>query len=147
MKNENSISIHARRGDYVNNSVYHGISSLAYYKKVIEYIKGTVDDPIFYVFSNDTLLVKENLEVETKEVTYVDWNNNESSYRDLQLMSNCKYNIIANSSFSWWGAFLNSNINKIVISPLKWNNLLVDGEKTVILKEKWVKIDRYGVMH
>lgn len=143
LKEHNSISIHIRRGDYINNSVYEDICTLAYYKKAVEYIYKEVDKPKFYIFSNDIPWVKENF---NNEFIYIDWNEKENSYKDLFLMSNCKHNIIANSSFSWWGAFLNQNKDKIVITPSKWNNIIAKNDKNTIIIDDWIKIDNNGVI-
>jgi hypothetical protein len=81
-------------------------------------------NPVFFVFSNDIHWCKSNLwnPIRDCSVEYIDWNIKENSYIDMQLMSECKHNIIANSSFSWWGAWLNNNPNKIIIAPKKWLN-------------------------
>lgn len=117
----NAVGLHVRRGDYVTNSknAYIGVCSLDYYKIAIEEIKGLVDKPIFFVFSDDISWVKSNLVLNNKAV-FICHNQGNESYNDMRLMSLCKHNIIANSSFSWWGAWLNANPNKIVIAPKKW---------------------------
>jgi hypothetical protein len=145
MNKHNSVSIHIRRGDYINNSIYEDICTLAYYNKAIEYIYNEVDKPIFYIFSNDIPWVKENFK-NNNEFIYIDWNERENSYQDLLLMSNCKHNIIANSSFSWWGAFLNKNKDKIIITPSKWNNIITKNDMNTIIKDDWIKIDNTGVI-
>jgi len=116
MKQENSVSIHIRRGDYVGKRF---IPSLGYYKSAIDLIVQKVDNPIFYVFSDDSEWAAKNVEA-PGQVHYVVHNTQENSYKDLYLMSKCMHNIIANSSFSWWGAWLNSNAHKIVITPAQW---------------------------
>jgi hypothetical protein len=122
MKNENSISMHVRRGDYVYNpynaELYGNICTLEYYNKAINILKGKISNPVFYVFSDDINWIKNNLFIEN--AIYIDWNEGVNSYIDMQLMSCCKHNIIANSTFSWWGAWLNSNEDKIIIAPNKW---------------------------
>lgn len=119
MQNENSVSIHIRRGDY-ENSIFELLDLENYYLKAIELIINEVDSPVFYIFTNDILWTKENfdkLEIKKRIVTL---NSDKQSYMDMILTSNCKHNIIANSSFSWWGAWLNSNPVKKVIAPQKW---------------------------
>lgn len=120
----NSVSIHIRRGDYVDDlsafKIYGGICDKEYYEKAIKIIQDKVHNPKFYVFSNDINWVKSNLTI--NNCIYIDWNKDINSYKDLILMSNCKHNIIANSTFSWWGAWLNSNDDKIVVMPKKWTN-------------------------
>lgn len=118
----NSVSLHIRRGDYVSNpeaASFHGTILLNYYYEAIEYISKNIQNPCFFVFSDDIPWVKDNLKIKYPCV-FVDNNINEDSFFDMYLMSLCKHNIIANSTFSWWGAWLNENKNKIVISPDRW---------------------------
>lgn len=119
IKNFNSVSIHIRRWDYLsgNNLQYHGVCWIDYYKKAITYLEERFTDLSFFFFSDDIEWVKENLPLE--KAHYIDWNIWDSSWQDMQLMSLCKHNIIANSSFSWRGAWLNKNSWKIVIAPQK----------------------------
>jgi hypothetical protein len=124
INNTNSVSLHIRRGDYIKNlETYnkHGLIDLYYYYKAINYIKEHVYNPTFFIFSDDITWAKENLNIELP-VYFIDFNDQTRNYEDLRLMKNCKYNIIANSSFSWWGAWLNDFSNKIVIAPKKWFN-------------------------
>ncbi len=137
IKSNNSVSIHIRRGDYINHPIHGGICDIAYYKKAIKYIKTNVKDPIMYIFSDDIKWCKENLYL--SDANYINWNQGEDSFRDMQLMSECKHNIIANSSFSWWGAWLNNNVNKIVIAPSKWFNDKNMDTKDLLPKE-WRRI-------
>ncbi|GHV54448.1 alpha-1,2-fucosyltransferase [Bacteroidia bacterium] len=120
----NSISIHVRRGDYLNHKIYLEICEKNYYEKAITYMKQILEYPFFFVFSNDINWCKNNLKyaINNSPVEYIDWNINENSHIDMKLMSECKHNIIANSSFSWWGAWLNSNPDKIVVAPKRWLN-------------------------
>lgn len=118
----NAVSIHVRRGDYATNMVTnatHGLCSLDYYQRAIEYIRERVECPHFYIFSDDIRWVRNNLAV-AEPCVYIDHNQGTESYNDMRLMSLCRHNIIANSTFSWWGAWLNSRANKIVIAPHKW---------------------------
>ena len=120
--NSNSVSLHIRRGDYVSNknaTASHGILSLEYYNKAMTHLNGLHQDLKVFIFSDDMNWVKENLKL-TNECVYVDFNTGENSVFDMYLMSQCKHNIIANSSFSWWGAWLNQNPHKTVIAPEKW---------------------------
>jgi Glycosyl transferase family 11 len=118
---ENSVSLHVRRGDYVTNSknAFIGVCSLDYYQTAVEQIKMQVDKPVFFIFSDDINWVKDNLSLDDKAVL-ISHNLGSESYNDMRLMSLCSHNIIANSSFSWWGAWLNANPNKIVIAPKQW---------------------------
>jgi len=120
MKNRNTVSIHVRRGDYIEHPTLGGVCNLKYYLNSIKYIKANVQDPFFIIFSNDIAWCKDSLDLDNS--VYVDWNTGTSSFKDMQLMSLCKNNIIANSSFSWWGAWLNDNNNKIIVCPNKWLN-------------------------
>lgn len=141
-KNMESVSLHVRRGDYLGNNVLGGMTNLKYYKEAISYIENRLKNPIFLVFSNDILWCKNNFG-DKENIIYIDWNKKEESFRDLQLMSLCKHNIISNSTFSWWGAWLNKNPKKIVISPEKWftdKSGLLSNE---INLKKWVKIKNY----
>jgi len=117
----NSVSLHVRRGDYVTNAknIFIGVCPLSYYEETIELIKSRVESPVFFVFSDDMDWLKSNLKLDAKTVL-VNHNSGSESYNDMRLMSVCKHHIIANSSFSWWGAWLNPNPKKIVIAPKKW---------------------------
>jgi hypothetical protein len=117
IKRSESVSIHVRRGDYVEDETVasiHGLCTMDYYKSCILYIQKYVDKPVFFVFSDDIAWCKENFKFLTG-VIFVE--NTESGIEDLQLMKLAKHNIIANSSFSWWAGWLNENSNKIVIAP------------------------------
>ena len=136
----NSVSVHIRRGDYVHHketSSFHGICSDAYYSDAIELIKSKADSIQLFIFSDEPEWVKANMNFNAP-ATYIDNNIGEFSYIDMQLMSLCKHNIIANSSFSWWGAWLNRNPEKIVVAPTKWFN---DSSVNVndIVPEGWRK--------
>lgn len=128
IKNTTSVSVHIRRGDYLNyTNIYGGICTEKYYLAAMNYMEKMLEDIEFFVFSDDLLWCREFLK-SYSNVTYVDANSNLQGYNDLQLMKHCKHNIIANSSFSWWGAWLNAHPDKIVISPDKWlfHNVLPD---------------------
>jgi len=137
---EKSVSIHVRRGDYVTNTQankWHGLLSKDYYYNALDYLKKEtgIKKLYIYVFSDDSVWVKENLPLEGN-ITYVpdDFNPAQS----IILMSKCKNNIIANSSFSWWGGWLNTNEEKIVIAPNKW----LAGSKRHsrdIVPESWIR--------
>lgn len=139
----NSVAIHIRRGDYIDNPILGGLAPLSYYKKAIKKIKEEVVKPNFFIFSNDIKWCKENLELLNEEIYYIDWNKGEKSFRDMQLMSLCKHNIIPNSSFSWWAAWLNENPNKIVIAPEKWFSDESEIPSNDIVPSKWIKIKNY----
>lgn len=136
INNSNSVSIHVRRGDYLKNqNKYGNVCNSPYYKQSIKLIQKSFKEPLFFVFSDDMDWVKNNLKFEN--AVFVSENVGDNSYLDMYLMSFCKANIIANSSFSYWGAFLNKN-SPMVIYPKKWYNnedLAPD-----IFKSKWVGI-------
>jgi len=115
-----SVSVHIRRGDYVTNkdaTEVLGCLSIFYYDYAIQFIRNQISGSHFFIFSDDPEWVKLNMS--TQDSTIIDSNN---ELHDLILMSHCKHNIIANSSFSWWAAWLNNNTDKIVIAPQKWFN-------------------------
>ena len=113
IQNVPSVSIHIRRGDYVKLGL---ACNLDYYYQAISYINSKVEDAHFYIFSDDTAWVKENLKIEAPH-TFVEINDGSTGYCDLELMKNCQHNITANSTFSWWASYLNPNPHKIVLSP------------------------------
>lgn len=140
IKSKNSVSLHVRRGDYVENSKtnqVHGTCSLDYYKKAIEYIKKNVKNPHFFIFSDDIDWCKENIKLRKEESFFVDINSPEKGYFDLELMKNCKHFIIANSSFSWWGAWLSENSKKIIIAPKQWLRSKDEGE---LVPKSWIRL-------
>ena len=141
IKSNNSISIHIRRGDYLqgnNKNIYGNIATIEYYHKAMRIIAEKIQNPVYFVFSNDIGWVKENIEFKN-EAIYIDWNSGKESYKDMQLMSNCKHNIIANSTFSWWGAWLNNNPNKIVIAPKRWiNREDINSDEIELFYEDWI---------
>lgn len=131
-----SVSIHIRRGDYLNTPVLGGICDLAYYKKAVEYISAHVPNPRYFIFSNDIEWCKANLKLDG--AVYVQGNTGAKSYLDMRLMMMCKHNIIANSSFSWWGAWLNNNPDKIVVAPNRWfNGYEGTGD---LIPDDWIKV-------
>lgn len=136
IKQKNSVSLHVRRGDYVKLAHIYGVCDEKYYNQAVQYIQNQITEPHFFLFSDDVEWVRNNI-VLNSPYTIVDINNGEQGFFDLELMKNCSHNIIANSSFSWWGAWLNQNPNKIVVSPEKW---FADGRPSDIICKDWVKI-------
>ena len=134
IKNSHSVSLHVRRVDYLNLKNV-GVLDVDYYMKSVEYIRSNVEKPIFFIFSDDLEWCKNSLGF-LEGCIYVD--RTQTEIDDLKLMSFCQHNIIANSSFSWWGAWLNQNPKKTVIAPKSWllNN---PGSSNVILSD-WVKL-------
>jgi hypothetical protein len=131
-----TVAVHIRRGDYLKHKALGGICDLPYYKNAIKKIEGLVERPLFVIFSDDISWCRENINVEN--VRFVDWNTGEQSFQDMHLMSLCSHNIIANSSFSWWGAWLNANPDKIVISPNKWIHYT---DSMGIVPSEWIKVE------
>ncbi len=137
----NSINIHIRRNDYVTNPItnkVHGTCHLEYYDRCVAHLADSIISPHFFIFSDDPRWVRENLKL-SFPTTYVDHNGPEKNFEDLRLMSQCKHHIIANSSFSWWGAWLSSNPNKIVMAPQKWYNDPAFNNIDLIPKN-WIKM-------
>ncbi len=130
-----SVALHVRRGDYVTDpktAAYHGfVGAGDYYARAVTVIEEKVRDPHLFVFSDDIAWCRENLKI-AHPTTYV-----ATGVHDLHLMSLCKHNIIANSSFSWWAAWLNKNPDKIVIAPEEWS---LGGKSDDVLPKNWVRL-------
>jgi len=148
ISNTNSISVHIRRGAFVTNTFF-GALPLEYYYRAVAYMNTKLNDPHFFIFSDDTAWVLQNLQIEGN-TTIVHHNSSIASehhtqkdYEDLTLMKNCKHNIMAHSTFSWWGAWLNKNPNKIVIAPIKAlndPNAQKHYESGNYIPSSWIKI-------
>lgn len=133
-----SVCVHVRRGDYLNPGFYQLLGCccpLDYYERAIEYIYKHVPSPTFIFFSDDMEWVKENFKVE--RAVYVTHNIGLDAWQDMWLMTQCKHNIIANSSFSWWGAWLGTYPNKIVVAPLHWQNGL---DQDDVPSDTWIRM-------
>jgi hypothetical protein len=124
VQSSNSVAVHIRRGDYTHDKLFHDICTLPYYERAIRHIESAVDCELFCIFSDDMDWCREHIAplLGGKRIIYADWNTGKQSFQDIHLMSLCRHNIIANSSFSWWGAWLNENPNKIVVAPSQWMN-------------------------
>ncbi len=133
------VSLHIRRGDYVKNATtnaYHGICDLTYYQKAYAELEKKIDAPFeIFVFSDDINWAKENLKLPC--LMHFVSNPNIPDYEELILMSTCKHHIIANSSFSWWGAWLDQNPEKIVIAPEQWTS---KKRADMFVPSNWIKI-------
>lgn len=137
-----SIAVHVRRGDYISNkhaNVHHGLSTIDYYNAAATYMKTYIKNPHFFVFSDDIAWCKKNISF-GENVTFIEGNVGSKAYEDLRIMSQCKHNIIANSSFSWWGAWLNKNDEKIVIAPRAWFQNEKANRETDIVPESWIRM-------
>ena len=118
----NAVSLHIRRGDYANDQAthaVHGLLPMRYYQMAVTHAAQFLESPRFFVFSDDIGWARANLNL-NYSCEFIDHNRGADSYRDMQLMSLCDHHIIANSSFSWWGAWLNPDPGKIVIAPKEW---------------------------
>jgi hypothetical protein len=136
-----AVSLHVRRGDYLkptNAALFGNICTLEYYNHAVEEIKSRVNNPTFFIFSDDAQWTREHLQTGSDTV-YIDFNTGKNSHMDLRLMSLCKHHIIANSSFSWWGAWLNPSAEKIVIAPSRW---LADPamQAVDVVPSTWIRI-------
>jgi hypothetical protein len=143
----NAVSLHIRRGDYVinpKNRHLYDICSGDYYNKAIKYIKDRVQNPTFFIFSDEINIFKDILKSNERFIPISSFltKNNEKlkPSQELFLMSLCKNHIIANSSFSWWGAYLNANNNKTVIAPNLWNRSKFY-RQTDIVPKNWIKLE------
>jgi hypothetical protein len=138
-----SVSLHIRRGNYINipsvNKV-HGVLNINYYSKAVEYLQKKLGTIKIYVFSDDIEWARINLKFNVSTM-FVDINDDKTNFEDMRLMSLCKHNIIANSSFSWWGAWLNQNPRKIVIAPKQWfADSIKNEEAKDIVPDTWIKL-------
>ncbi|MEE9454587.1 MAG: alpha-1,2-fucosyltransferase [Paracoccaceae bacterium] len=134
----NAVSIHVRRGDYITDTSYQ-TCDLDYYKTALQHVvDATGKEPVVFIFSDDPNWVSDNLSVPFERVV-VDINDGDHGYEDMRLMACCQNNIIANSSFSWWGAWLNTAPDKVVVAPEKWfvNPKMHNPD---ITPENWVRL-------
>jgi len=141
IESTNSVSLHIRRGDYVNNSLFANIP-LSYYEEGISIFKEKYVNPVFFIFSDDLQWAMENLKINS-DMVFVDINDRKTDFMELNLMSSCKNNIIANSTFSWWGAYLNQNKDKTVIAPKVWykqKGAQAGYSKRKVYQKGWQKI-------
>jgi len=137
----NAVSLHVRRGDYVSEldvSRYHGICPPDYYRSAVDYIAQRVPGIHLFVFSDDQHWVRENLRFDLP-TTLVAANSPDRGFRDMQLMARCRHHIVANSSFSWWGAWLNPARGKIVVAPRRWFDASSNDTRDLIPPD-WVRL-------
>lgn len=140
IKKFNSVSVHIRRGDYVTNPKTRAVlqsCQLDYYLAAVDWIRKRVSEPHFFVFSDDIGWADVNLNLQGN-IYFIDNNVGGNSYFDMQLMSLCSHHIIANSSFSWWGAWLNPSHKKIVIAPRRW--FVDDRDTSSLCPDEWVRL-------
>ena len=134
MNDTESVMLHIRRGDYLKDSSYADLSGTEYYQKAIEYFKGVYEKPVFFVFSDDVKWCREYFK-EYEDLVFVEYEN-QTALSDLYLMHQCKNAIVANSSFSWWGAALDTK--KVVARPTNYH---VCTDTNVLYPCDWVAIE------
>ena len=134
-----SVAIHVRRGDYLHDALFRNTCGLAYYQRAITCILQHVVHPVFYVFSDDMAWCRQHIQplLQTNEAVFVDWNHGKACICDLHLMTLCRHHIIANSSFSWWGAWLSPHQAGWIIAPKQW---YAHEEKVSPAAERWLKL-------
>lgn len=144
VSSENSVFIGIRRGDYSSSqsarSIY-GSFDVNYYLNAMKRMATLIDNPVFYVFSNDVEWCKKSINWDGYSVIFREKDEQASDFEELLIMSNCKNAIIVNSTFHWWGAFLIKNKNKVVIAPTEWH---VNGDKMDIIPPGWIRMKRNG---
>jgi hypothetical protein len=137
----NAVSLHVRRGDYADNPVtnrYHGTCTVDYYQRSLAYLSERIQSPHIFVFSDDYDWARGNLRF-TVPTTFIDINTAAEGYRDMQLMVRCRHHIIANSSFSWWGAWLSPRAEKVVVAPRRWFRTTTNDTRDLI-PEGWIRL-------
>ena len=146
IRNSHAVSVHIRRGDYLqpeNEAMFGNICTEEYYESALDYMKEKIEDPHFFLFSDDAAYVKKHYQGE--EYTIVDINHGDDSFYDMHLMSRCEGNVCANSTFSFWGARLNARPDKIMIRPtIQKNSQVFDEAQMKDLWKDWVFIDPQG---
>lgn len=128
LQTDNTVGLHIRRGDFTKLS--RDISQTEYYPNALRKMNASVDNPVYMVFSDDIEWVKENIEISGRRFYISEMGF--SDYEELTIMKHCRHDIIANSTFSYWAAYLNNNSNKIVICPKRWKN--------GIIPKEWIRI-------
>ena len=133
-----AVSLHVRRGDYLKPGTWHTtgrVCSLAYYHDAAAALARRVASPHYYVFSDDIAWAAEHLPL--GNAVFISWNHGADSWQDMMLMSRCRHHIICNSTFSWWGAWLNPRPGKVVVAPERWSAVC---EMPYICPAEWVRI-------
>lgn len=141
-KAKNPISVHIRRGDYVHHPVFSktfGFIGEAYYDKAIDMMNTKYDQPYYFIFTDDQEWAKNHFSADISKV-FVKNSGEDSDLDDMHLMSLCNHHIIANSSYSWWGAWLGHNPDKTVIAPQNWFKNKPDSNTKDLIPDSWIKI-------
>lgn len=148
IKKQNSVGLHIRRGDYISNPIVKneiGSCSLSYYQGAVNKMKKRIEKPFFFVLSDDIKWARTNLNLGSNSLFIVDetmgMDSKDQAFIDFQLMSYCQHQIISNSSFSWWAAWLNKNPEKIIIAPKPWFNRKRKDDS--IYPKDWLRISKY----
>lgn len=138
IRSKESVSVHVRRGDYflddTSAKMYGNICTIPYYNRALKIVREKIKKPSFFIFSDDMEWVKEKLDL-PEDAIFIDWNKKGDSWQDMYLMSQSKHNIIANSTFSWWSAWLNNHPDKLVICPDK---ILNDTNPVDLMPANWI---------
>lgn len=140
-RDKGAVAVHVRRGDYItdtNANAFMGVIPISYYQQAMAYITARVPNVHFYFFSDEPAWVRQHL-LSGSNMSVVEVENG-TDYLDLDLMSKCAHNIIANSSFSWWGAFLNRNPDKLIVAPRQWVVPNEVNQKIELVPPSWVKL-------
>jgi hypothetical protein len=137
MSDKHSVSLHIRRGDYTTHPTNVYVLPLDYYERALEIMGRLCPDPVYYLFSDDPEWVKENLKMKNAVVVS---GHDATDYQELKLMSCCSHHIIANSTFSWWGAWLNPSADKIVVAPEHWFRSDATLDASDVIPESWIRV-------
>ena len=141
IQQSNSVGIHVRKGSDYQTALRSGLCNATYYIKATEFIEKRVKNPTFFIFTDNKTWVLENLKIPNMKIIDHNPTSGIGNYLDMQLMASCKSNIIANSSYSWWAAWLNPNPLKIVIGPEKWFNFSgPEYDSTDIMPSQWISL-------
>ena len=142
IKSSNSVALTVRRGDFIGNPL-HDVCDINYFHTAINEVTKHVENPVFFIFSDDLKWTKENLKIDKEH--FLMGHNYPNFYEDMRLISNCKHHIIPNSTFSWWGAWLADYPGKIVVAPKTWlNSASID--YSYFLPKDWIKIDNFQLL-
>ena len=142
MEKENSVFIGIRKGDYAESNYdfrHFGIFTEQYYYECVNYIKNKIENPVFYIFTNDLKWCKETFNWSGSNVVYREAEDQTDDFEELMLMASCKHAIIVNSTFHWWGAFLIKNQNKMICCPEQW---FYDGAPIDIIPPEWITFQK-----
>lgn len=135
-----AVSLHVRRGDYALWSGGPRVLPIMYYQRSMDLVRRQVEQPVFFVFSDDMAYARENLP-KGGDLVFVDYNDEHNPQEDLRLMAACQHHIVANSTLSWWGAWLNPDSKKLVCTPARWGFADPTERMPDLIPERWLQID------